>query len=163
MASTAGTWARKVSIIRRLRVSALSSRERQADEESALSTSNAPTAARSTTDEIRAWALAAAVAADDKKAIDVVVLDVSETLTITDAFVIASATNTRLVATIAEAVEERVKAEGGPAPVAIEGLGEGSWVLMDFGGFVVHVFLDETRRYYDLERLWLDAPRIAWS
>ena len=118
---------------------------------------------RSSTDEIRSWAITAAQAADDKKAIDVVVLDVSETLTITDAFVIASATNTRLVSTIAEAIEEQVKAIGGPAPLAIEGLSEGSWVLLDFGGFVVHVFLDETRRYYDLERLWLDAPRIGWS
>ena len=137
---------------------------RPSAEEIALSTSTAPTSTihRSTTDDIRTWVIAAAQAADDKKAIDVLVLDVSETLTITDAFVIASATNTRLVATIAEAIEERVKAEGGPRPVAIEGLSEGSWVLMDFGGFVVHVFLEETRRYYDLERLWLDAPRIEW-
>lgn len=118
---------------------------------------------RSTTSEIREWAIAAAQAADEKKAIEVIVLDVSETLTITDAFVIVSATNTRLVAAIAEAIEDRVKLEGGPAPLAIEGLNEGSWVLMDFGGFVVHVFLDETRRYYDLERLWLDAPRIDWA
>ena len=88
------------------------------------------------------------------------VLDVSETLTITDAFIIASASNTRLVATIAEAIEQRVKLDGGPSPISIEGLHEGSWVLIDFGGFVAHDFLEETRRYYDLERLWLDAPRI---
>ena len=91
------------------------------------------------------------------------VLDVSETLTITDALIIASASNTRLVATIAEAIEQRVKLDGGPSPISIEGLHEGSWVLLDFGGFVAHVFLEETRRYYDLERLWLDAPRIDWA
>jgi len=126
-------------------------------------TSLARSAERSTTTEIRGFAIAAALAADEKKAIDVLVLDVSETLTITDAFVIASATNTRLVATIAEAIEARVKLEGGPGPISVEGLSEGSGVLMDFGGFVVHVFLDETRRYYDLERLWLDAPRVDWA
>ena len=116
----------------------------------------------STTDDIHTFVLIAARAADDKKAEDVVVLDVGETLSITDAFLIASAGNTRLVATIAESIEAAVKAAGGPGPIATEGLEEANWVLLDFGGFVVHVFLDETRRYYDLERLWADAPRIEW-
>lgn len=105
----------------------------------------------------------AARAADDKKAIETVVLDVSNTLVITDLFVIASAMNTRLVASIADEVEKAVKEAGAPGPIAVEGLREANWVLMDFGGFVVHVFLDEARRFYDLERLWIDAPRIAWE
>jgi ribosome-associated protein len=105
----------------------------------------------------------AAKAADDKKADDVLVLDVGDTLGITDAFVIVSAPNSRLVAFLADTIEAQVKQAGGPGPLAVEGLDECSWVLMDFGGFVVHVFLEETRRYYDLERLWADAPRIDWS
>ncbi len=116
----------------------------------------------STADDIRELVIVAARAADDKKADDVIILDVGETLAITDAFLIASAGNPRLVATIADSIEAAVKAAGGPGPMATEGLEEASWVLLDFGGFVVHVFLEETRRYYDLERLWADAPKIEW-
>jgi ribosome-associated protein len=121
-----------------------------------------PQSTVSTPDDIRDLAIVAARAADDKKADDVLVLDVGDMLSITDAFVIASAGNSRLVATIADTIEAAVKAAGGPGPIATEGLEEASWVLLDFGGFVVHVFLEETRRYYDLERLWADAPRIDW-
>jgi ribosome-associated protein len=116
-----------------------------------------------TTEEIHQFAVVAAKAADDKKADEVLVLDVGDTLGITDAFVIASAPNSRLVAFLADTIEAQVKAAGGPGPLAVEGLDECSWVLMDFGGFVVHIFLEETRRYYDLERLWADAPRIDWN
>ena len=56
-----------------------------------------------------------------------------------------------------------MKAAGGPGPLHVEGIGEAQWVLIDFGDFVVHVFLDEVRRYYDLERLWADAPRWSWE
>ena len=105
----------------------------------------------------------AASAADEKKGIDPIVLDVSETLVITDAFVITSATNRRQVLALAQAIEEAVKATGAPGPVAVEGLNEGSWVLLDFAGFVAHIFLDEVRTFYSLERLWGDAPRIAWE
>ena len=122
----------------------------------------APSPTVSTADDIRELVIVAARAADDKKADDVVILDVGETLSITDAFLIASAGNPRLVSTIADAIEAAVKAAGGPGPIATEGLEEASWVLLDFGGFVVHVFLEETRRYYDLERLWADAPKIEW-
>ena len=65
--------------------------------------------------------------------------------------------------TIVEEVERRVKAAGGPAPYRVEGTDDARWVLMDYGDFVVHVFLDEARRYYDLERLWSDAPRLVWD
>lgn len=105
----------------------------------------------------------AAAAADDKKGEDIIVLEVGQVLAITDAFVIVSAGNVRQVRTIAEAVEEQVTAAGGPKPLRIEGLSDGRWVLIDYGDFVVHVFLDETRRYYELERLWSDAPKVAWE
>ena len=108
------------------------------------------------------WALEAAAAADDKQAEDVVVLDVGGVLAITGQFVIASASNSRLVRTIADAVEERLTELGGPKPHRIEGLDDLRWVLMDYGDFVVHVFLDEARRYYELERLWNDVPRLDW-
>ena len=108
-------------------------------------------------------AVIAARAADDKKGTETIILDVGETFTITDYFVVTSAPNSRLVRTIAESIEEEVKAAGGPAPVSIEGLDHANWVLVDFGGFCVHVFLEETRRFYDLERLWADAARVAWA
>jgi ribosome-associated protein len=108
-------------------------------------------------------ARAAAVAADDKGGRDVVVLDVSEILTIADAFVIVSAGNTRLVAAVAEEVEERLAAQHGLRPAAVEGLDARRWVLIDYGDIIVHVFLDEERTYYRLERLYGDAPRIEWD
>ena len=65
--------------------------------------------------------------------------------------------------TIAEEVEAKVKAAGGGGPLRIEGLDDARWILLDWGDFVVHVFLDEAREYYDLERLWGDAPRLVWE
>ena len=105
----------------------------------------------------------AARAAAAKLGTDTVVLDVHEVLAITDAFVITSGRNRRQVLTIAEEVEAQVKAAEGPAPLRVEGLTDAQWVLLDYGDFVVHVFLDEVRHYYDLERLWSDVPRIPFS
>ena len=116
----------------------------------------------STIDEVRQWAAVAARAAEDKKGADTVVLEVGEVLAITDAFVITSATNSRQVRTIADEVELQVKRIGGPGPLRIEGLDDLRWVLLDYGDFVVHVFLDEVRSFYDLERLWADAPYLDW-
>lgn len=113
-------------------------------------------------DSIREWARVAARAADEKKGLDTVVLQVGEVLVITDFFVISSAPNSRQVRTIAEAVEANVKAAGGPSPLRIEGQKDLTWVLLDYGDMVVHVFNDETRRFYDLERLWRDVPRVPW-
>jgi ribosome-associated protein len=113
-------------------------------------------------EEVRSWAATAARAADDKKGTDTVVLEVGPVLAITDAFVITSGANARQVRTIAEEIEEQVKLSDGPAPLRIEGLDDARWVLMDYGDFVCHVFLDEVREYYDLERLWADAPRLEW-
>ena len=114
-------------------------------------------------DDVRELARVAARAAADKKGEATIILEVGSVLAITDAFVITSAPNDRLVRTIAEEVEASVKAAGGPAPIRIEGLDDARWVLVDYGDFVVHVFLDEVRRYYDLERLWADAPVIEWD
>ena len=114
-------------------------------------------------DEVRGWAALAARAADAKKGTDTVVLEVGPVLAITDAFVITSAGNPRLVRTIAEEVELRVKSGDGPPPLRIEGLDDARWVLIDYGDFIVHVFLEEARTYYDLERLWADADRLDWE
>jgi ribosome-associated protein len=103
----------------------------------------------------------AAAAAASKKGEDTVVLEVADVLAITDWFVITSGTNTRQVRTIAEEIERQVTEAGGPRPLRVEGLDDLHWVLLDYGEFVVHVFLDETRAYYELERLWADVPRLA--
>ena len=105
----------------------------------------------------------AARAASAKLGTDTVALDVHDVLAITDAFVITSGRNRRQVLTIAEEVEAQVKAVNGPVPLRVEGLSDAQWVLLDYGDFVVHVFLDEVRRYYDLERLWGDSPLIEWD
>jgi ribosome-associated protein len=76
--------------------------------------------------------------------------------------VITSAPNSRQVRTIAEYVEERLKEEGGPLPLRVEGRSDLTWVLLDYGDLVVHVFLDEIRRFYDIERLYRDVPVINW-
>lgn len=105
-------------------------------------------------------ARAAAAAAQDKLAQDVVGLDVSDQLALTDVFVIASAPGERQVGAIVEAVEERL-AELGSKPLRREGQREGRWVLLDFGDIVVHVMHSEDREFYDLERLWKDCPAVV--
>jgi ribosome-associated protein len=103
----------------------------------------------------------AAEAAADKKAERIVVLDVSELLVITDHFLICSARNERLVRTIAEEIEKSLLERYGVKPYRREGEREARWVLLDYVDFVVHVFLEEQRDYYNLERLWSDAPVVA--
>jgi ribosome-associated protein len=107
-------------------------------------------------------ALTAAAAASDKQARDVVVLDVSEPLVICDYFVICSGSNDRQVRAIAEAVEQACRGEGA-RPLRREGERDAHWILLDFIDVVVHVFNQEEREYYDLERLWRDAPVVARS
>lgn len=108
------------------------------------------------------WAFLAATAADEKKAEDTLVLTVEPVLGLVDHFVITSASNDRQVKTIAEEVEARVKAAGGPPPLRVEGTPETGWVLLDLGDVVVHVFRDDVRRFYDLERLYADVPVVDW-
>ena len=114
-------------------------------------------------DETRQWAVTAARAADSKQARDVLVLEVAEVLALCGWFVIASASNDRQVKAICDEVEHQIHATGGPKPKRIEGLDARQWVLMDYGDVVVHVFLQEVREFYDLERLWADVPRLDWQ
>lgn len=114
------------------------------------------------TSRSRELALVAAGAAADKKAQNVVVLDVSDQLIITDCFVIASAPNERQVGAIVDNVEEKLR-EAGTKPVRREGTREGRWVLLDFVDVVVHVQHSEERTFYALERLWKDCPRIEFT
>ena len=101
-------------------------------------------------------------AALDKKAQDVVVLDLRQTPAFTDFFVLCSGTNPRQVKAIADAVEETLRATK-VRPAHIEGYDRAEWVLMDFFSFIVHVFTPQTRQFYSLERLWGDANRIEVS
>jgi ribosome-associated protein len=105
----------------------------------------------------------AARAAADKKGDDILVLEVGDIIAITDVFVITSGTNSRQVRTICDEVEAVLKRDAGVSPRSVEGLDDASWVLLDYGDLVVHVFQRETREYYALERLWTDAPQIAWE
>jgi ribosome-associated protein len=114
------------------------------------------------THDARELALVAANAAADKKASDVIVLDVSEQLVITDCFVIASAPNERQVGAIVDNVEKKMR-DAGNKPVRREGAREGRWVLLDFVDIVVHVQHAEERAFYGLERLWKDCPRIEFD
>lgn len=106
-----------------------------------------------------AAARVAAAAALDKKAEDVVVLDVRGLAAYADYFVVASGTSDRQVTAIADAVEEKMK-KAGYRTIGVEGYTRGHWVLLDFGDVVVHVFYDEARAFYDIEGLWADAARV---
>ena len=101
----------------------------------------------------------AAQAAHDKKADQVLAFDVSEQIAITDAFVLASASNERAVGAIVDEIEEKLR-EAGAKPIRREGHKEGRWVLLDYGEIVVHVQHEEERMFYALERLWSDCPVI---
>lgn len=98
-------------------------------------------------------------AATEKKGLRPVVLDVGPLLGIVDAFVIVSGTNDRQIRTIVDEIEKHVKEAGGPGPLRVEGFSDAQWVLMDYGDVVIHVFSEESRSYYDLERLWKDAEQ----
>jgi len=101
----------------------------------------------------------AAIAADSKQAEDLVALDVSGPLPLTDIFLLATGRNERNVVAIAGEIEDRM-IEAGVKTIRREGRAEGRWVLLDFGDLVVHVFHEEDRMYYSLERLWKDCPAI---
>ena len=110
----------------------------------------------------RARARIVADAADRKKGDDIVVLDVGDIMSLAEIFVIVSAPNTRLVRSLADEIDERMREQADARPRAVEGLDTATWILLDYGDVVVHVFLAETREFYGLERLWADAPRVSW-
>ena len=101
----------------------------------------------------------AARAADSKQGEDIVALDVSEPLPLTDVFVLVTGRNERNVQAIAAEVEERL-IEAGAKPLRREGRAEGRWILIDFGDVIVHIFHEEERLFYSLERLWKDCPAV---
>ena len=102
----------------------------------------------------------AVAAAEDRKAVDLRVLHLEKVSDFTDFFLICSGTSERQVQAIADAVEERMR-EGQVRPLHVEGFNRGQWVLLDYGDFVVHIFQEEPRRFYSLERLWGDAPDVT--
>ncbi len=99
---------------------------------------------------------------DAKKATDVVLLDVSQLLWITDVFAIASGTSNRNVQSLADEVEFKLR-DVDRRPLRVEGRREAEWVLLDYGDVVVHIFQPTVREYFNLERLWGDAPRVEWE
>jgi ribosome-associated protein len=112
------------------------------------------------TDHATELVRAAAQAASDKLAENIVAFDVSEQLVITDAFLLCSAPNDRQVRAVVDAIEDRLR-EVGAKPVRREGERDGRWVLIDYGEIVVHVQHEEERSFYALERLWRDCPLIT--
>jgi ribosome-associated protein len=101
-----------------------------------------------------------AEAADSKKAFEILVLDLSKMTSVCDYFVICSGSNSTQVGAIAEGIGQDL-AKAGVHPSHVEGAPGANWVLMDYGDVVVHVFEEQTRTYYSLEKLWGEAPRIA--
>ncbi|MDZ4180847.1 MAG: ribosome silencing factor [Coriobacteriia bacterium] len=106
-------------------------------------------------------ALAAAEAAADKKAEDIVAIKVAELLVVTDFFVICTGRTDRQVKSIAEEVEDQLRERFGIKPIGREGVEEGRWILIDFADVVLHVFQPAERDFYRLEKLWGDAPKLT--
>ena len=109
------------------------------------------------------FAIEIARIADDKKADEVLVLHVGEVLGITEYFVLSGASNPRLVGAIADEVTSQLRERYGRSPIRTEGIREQMWVLVDYGDVVVHVFAEETRRFYEIERLYKDVPKVEWQ
>jgi ribosome-associated protein len=101
----------------------------------------------------------AARAAEEKKATEIVALDLREVASFTEYFVICTGANTRQVQAISNSVEEDLR-KVGKRPLHIEGYSTGEWILLDYGDFIMHVFSNSSRRFYDLERLWRDAGPV---
>ena len=98
--------------------------------------------------------------ADDKKAVNMIALDLREIASFTEFFVIASGTNQRQVQAIADEISEQLKKQHRRRPVRIEGYNGAEWILLDYGDFIIHLFDKDARDFYDLERLWRDARRV---
>ncbi len=105
--------------------------------------------------------LTAVRAAESKQAKDITVLDVRDATSFTDHFIICTGTNTRQIQAIADEIEAELK-KAGEYPVSVEGYKNAEWVLVDYSDFLVHIFSQKSRVYYDLERLWRDAKSVKW-
>ena len=100
-------------------------------------------------------------AALDKKAVDLDVLAVEGLTSIADYFIICSAATERQTNAIYDSIEARLRESDGVKPLFVEGTASGRWILVDYGDFIVHIFTEECRKYYSLERLWGDAPNVT--
>ena len=112
-------------------------------------------------DSIESRVRLAVAAALDKKAFDLNVLSVGDLTSIADFFILASAGNERQAAAIADAVQETLREKMKVKPLLVEGTAPGRWILLDYGDFIFHIFTEDTRRFYGLERLWGDAPNMT--
>ena len=112
-------------------------------------------------DAIESRVRLAVAAALDKKAFDLNVLSVGELTSIADYFILASAGNERQAAAIADSVQESLREQMKVKPLLVEGATPGRWILLDYGDFIFHIFTEDTRRFYGLERLWGDAPNMT--
>jgi ribosome-associated protein len=112
-------------------------------------------------DSIESRVRVAVAAALDKKAFDLDVLSVGALTSIADYFILASASNERQAAAIGDSIVDQLKSQLGVRPLLVEGTTPGRWVLLDFGDFIVHIFTEDVRRFYGLERLWGDAPNVT--
>lgn len=98
---------------------------------------------------------------DNKKGLDIEVMKIDELTIIADYFVLCTGTSITHLRALADEVEQKLKESQSQLPLKVEGYDTGGWILMDYGSVIVHLFTDETRKYYSLERLWSDAPRVA--
>lgn len=112
------------------------------------------------TDEAISVAVSACRAADDKQATDLVLLDVADILALVDIFVIVSARTDRHLKAVHDGVEDALRKEEGRKPLRREGTPDAGWILLDYGDVVVHLFDEEQRSFYSLERLWADVPQL---
>ena len=104
----------------------------------------------------------AADAADDKSAQDILILDIAKQSNITDFFLICSGSSTRQTKAIAEEIQKKLK-ENDERPFKVAGVDQGEWILLDYSDLVIHIFTQEMREYYELERLWKDAPMVKFD
>jgi ribosome-associated protein len=133
--------------------------QQKSRKESSKKAAQSPQGGSTVENPILDQALTCAKAAIDKRAENLKVLDLTQISGFTDYFVICSGTSDRQVQSIADGIEKNMK-DRGARLLSNEGYSEGRWVLMDYGHIVIHIFLDALRDYYDLERLWTDAPQV---
>ncbi|MGI8555922.1 MAG: ribosome silencing factor [Pyrinomonadaceae bacterium] len=133
-------------------------REKSLNHEQTAAT--AATEAKTSFDELDENVKLALRCASEKKAVNLTVLDLREITSFTEFFIIAGATNQRQAQAISDDIQEQVKKQLGERPIRIEGYNNAEWILMDYGDFVVHIFEQKSREFYDLERLWRDARKV---